>query len=570
MASPPGALLPLAERLRPTRLGELVGNARARTELRAWAERWCSGTPPTRRAVILAGPPGVGKTTAALALAAEMGWSVVEMNASDARNQTAIERVAGRASVSHSLGEPGAGGVPRRALILLDEADCLTGRVVEPSRVLVEPLPLREFLRGRYGTVEALNGAWGLANGAKVRPFADWSAVPRSPGNFAWGRLPASRRDLEDWRSSGRPVDTSDRGGLGAIARLVRATRQPLLLTVNDDRPLNRYSAVFRTVALRIRFYPLRPDELFSHLTRVIHAERLAVVPDAVPAIVARSHGDLRAALNDLDAISSLPAGPAQLEVLGTRDRTADFAGLTAEALSSARFYRAAEVRDRLDAPPDDLLPWIEENIVHFAPSPARRDAAFATLAVAERFLMRANRTRAYGLWSYASELLTGGVGLALRDRPVPVSSEAAFPRFLWEMGRSRAARETRDAVAGKLAARFHLSREKVRSLLLPEVEGIARAPRGRRGSRREIEIGRAIVRELKLSAEEAAFLFGVSIDDPEFVELFGTEEEFEAPGGPSPTDDSPEPPTAAGPPPTAGPQEPRKRVQRSLSEFGT
>jgi len=564
-ASAPG--LPLSERLRPRRLAEIVGNSRARTELRAWAERWRSGTPPSRRAAILSGPPGVGKTTAALALAAEMGWSLVEMNASDARNQSAIERVAGRASVSQSLGEADASGAPRRALILLDEADCLTGRLTEPARTVTEPVPLREFLRGRYGTVEALNAAWGLAAGGKGKPFADWSAVPRTPGNFAWGRLPSSRRDLDDWRASGRPVDTSDRGGLGAIARLLRSTQQPLVLTVNDDRPLNRYSAAFRTSAVRIRFYPIGPEEMAGRLDRIARAERIALAPAALPAIVARARGDLRAALNDLDAISPLPAGPAQLEVLGARDRTADFAGLAAEALTSARLYRGAEIRERLDAPPDDLLPWIEENIVHFAPDPAHRAEAFRTLAVAEQFLMRARRARVYGLWSYASELLTGGVGLAIRDRAVPTAAEAAFPRFLGEMGQSRGARETRDALAGKLAAHFHLSRQKVRSTLLAEVEGLSYVPRGRKSTARENELRRKVARELGLSPEETAFLYGVSVDDPHVRELVETASEEPAPPGDAPD----EPEATGGEEPDARPEAeaPRKRVQRSLSEFG-
>jgi len=559
MATSAGAALPLAERLRPTRLADLVGNVRARAELRAWADRWQQGTPPGRRAAILSGPPGVGKTTAAVALAADLGWTLVEMNASDARNQSAIERVAGRASVSQTLDGARRAGGPGRALILLDEADCLTGRLTEPSRTVVEPPPLREFLRGRYGTIDALNAAWGLGPASRSKPFPDWTAVPRSPGNFAWGRLSSARRDLDDWRASGRPVDTTDRGGLGAIARLVRSTLQPLVLTVNDDRTLNRNSAVFRSAAQRIRFYPIRPDEIAARLERVVRELHLAIAPGAVSAIVGRARGDLRAALNDLDAVSFLPPGPAQLEILGARDRTDDFAGLTAEALSVARLYRAGEVRDRLDAPPDDLLPWIEENIVHFAPDARHRDAAFATLARTERLLMRASRTRTWGLWSYASELLTGGVGLAIRDRAVPVGSEAMFPAFLGEMGRTRGMREVRGTLSGKIGERFHLSREKVREGLLPDLEGLARPLAGRPPTARAVAFRRAIARELELSPEETAFLFDVPVEDlpPEPSSGDGTDTPGELGDARAGRVDGP----------TAEPT-PRKRTQRSLSEF--
>ena len=566
MSASGGARLPLSERLRPHRLDGLVGNVRARQELRRWADEWARGDLPARRAAILVGPPGVGKTSAAVALAEERGWTLVEMNASDARNQSAIERVAGRASISHTLTDAGSGAA--HALILLDEADCLTGRSTESSRAAPEPPPLREYLRGRYGTIEALNAAWGLPAPPRTKAFAEWASVPASPGNFGWGRLPAARKDLDDWRASGRAADTSDRGGLGAIARLVRATRQPVVLTVNDDRPLTRYSAVFRTAALRVRFYPIRPDELARRLTDIVAAESIAVGPRTLPAIVARAQGDLRAALNDLEAIGPLPPGDAQLEVLGGRDRTADFAGLVAESLSSARFYRGGEVRDRLDAPPDDLLPWVEENVPLFAPSAAHRAAAFRTLGVADLFLCRARRSRTYGLWSYASELLTGGVGLAIRDRAVPTSAEAAFPQFLGQMGQSRAMRAVREAVVAKAGHRFHLSRQKTRAVMLPELEGIVGDARRHRGAAAEAR-ARQIVRELQLSPEEVAYLLVTTPDDPTVARLAEPTADVE----PAPETPREEPRSGA---PTIDPaastpaSEPAKKrqAQRRLGEF--
>src|SRR5208283_4834674 len=138
----------------------------------------------------------------------------------------------------------------------------------------------------------------------------------------------------------------------------------------------------------------LREGELSAFVQRVARSEQIALHPGALESIVKRSHGDVRAALNDLDAIAPLPPGPWQLTVLGFRDLAADFVALTEEALTTPRYYRSVEVQDRLDAPPDDLLPWIEENLPMFAPDAGHRDAAFRVLAVADQFLARARRAR--------------------------------------------------------------------------------------------------------------------------------------------------------------------------------
>ncbi|MEC7097575.1 MAG: AAA family ATPase, partial [Candidatus Thermoplasmatota archaeon] len=123
------------ERHRPGSESHLEGNETQRQKIRKWLDDWKNGL-PKNKAILLVGPPGVGKTTIARAIAQDMGWNVIELNASDARNAASIRKAATKGATHRSLFfSPGEND--KKTLILIDEVDHLSGglRSVSESRI---------------------------------------------------------------------------------------------------------------------------------------------------------------------------------------------------------------------------------------------------------------------------------------------------------------------------------------------------------------------------------------------------------------------------------------------------
>ncbi|SRR5579884_768186 len=106
-----------SEKYRPSRVEEMVGNEQARLLIVKWLSGWVSGSKP----LLLVGPPGVGKTTIVRVLAAQMGYDLVEMNASDTRNKEILQ-----ARISPVLANTGIFG--KKILLFIDEVDGISGR----------------------------------------------------------------------------------------------------------------------------------------------------------------------------------------------------------------------------------------------------------------------------------------------------------------------------------------------------------------------------------------------------------------------------------------------------------
>lgn len=109
----------LVDELRPTTINDIVVDDQALDKIITWANLWANMLPnPEKPGILFTGYPGTGKTTMAKALAADMGWNLIETNASDARSNTKISSI--------SVGQTDLFG--RLTCLLFDEVDSMHGK----------------------------------------------------------------------------------------------------------------------------------------------------------------------------------------------------------------------------------------------------------------------------------------------------------------------------------------------------------------------------------------------------------------------------------------------------------
>ena len=102
---------------KPKKTSEIFGNKDKIAELRGFIANFNSFT---KKAAIVYGPSGVGKTSAVYAIANELDYEVVELNASNFRNKEQIDRIIGNAMMQKSLFNKG-------KILLVDELEGLSG-----------------------------------------------------------------------------------------------------------------------------------------------------------------------------------------------------------------------------------------------------------------------------------------------------------------------------------------------------------------------------------------------------------------------------------------------------------
>src|SRR3989338_3524007 len=136
--------IPWAEKYRVKGFGDVRGQDLAVDKIKLFLRSF-----PRKKAIILHGSSGIGKTSLAYSIASEIDAEILELNASDLRNKQKISEIIGPASQQRSL-------FRKNKIILVDEADGISA--VKDKGGLAELLTLIE--KSSFPIIITANDIW--------------------------------------------------------------------------------------------------------------------------------------------------------------------------------------------------------------------------------------------------------------------------------------------------------------------------------------------------------------------------------------------------------------------------
>ena len=249
---------------------------------------------------------------------------------------------------------------------------------------------------------------------------------------------------------------TNDRGGVKEINSIIKTSRHPMILMANDF-----YSKRLQSIKPKcqvIKMKKSRWNSISALLRKIAKAEGVEVEPAALKEIAVKSQGDVRSAINTLQALADKDHTLEVKDVEGmvTKDSRSDIFNAITAVLKSKT---PAHVKEAMwiEEDPTLVMEYIAENIPREYKKKDEIKMAYEYIAKADINFGRARSSRNYGYWKYASDFMGIGVSNS-KHETYKKFTKIQTPTIFGLMSRNRGKRNIRDSITEKMFDKMHVS----------------------------------------------------------------------------------------------------------------
>lgn len=257
----------------------------------------------------------------------------------------------------------------------------------------------------------------------------------------------------------------ADRGGAAELNRIIKESRFPVIMTANDA-----YDSSIKTLrnnAKEVELDSVHTNSINAHLKEILENEGVKFEKSAVKKIARGAGGQMRSAINDLEAVArgQQKLTEEKVEVLGSRDREQEVFDSLKMIFKTSTPSTAERATENLDEDPGTWLEWVRENLPREYQRSGDRSRGYDELSKADLYNGRIRKTMNWSLLKYVYKFSTIGVALS-KEEKYDGWTKYQYPSKIRKMGQSRAARNKLEAIGSKIGKKLHVSTATARSEL--------------------------------------------------------------------------------------------------------
>ena len=258
-----------------------------------------------------------------------------------------------------------------------------------------------------------------------------------------------------------------DMGGVGAIIKIIKESKFPVVLTCND--PYDEKLRSLKEYCQMVEFKKFSVFDIEKKMKHIMESEKIKIDKETLRQFAKRNEGDLRAAVIDLESISRGKNEIAQddLEILGYREKEQSVFNALMMIFKTKSALAAKLAINNVDKDPDEIFWWIENNIANEYEDAEEIAKAYDILSKADLFRQRIKSRQNWKFLAYMIDLMTGGVATAKKEM-YRKFTRYQYPSNMIVLGGSKFERKEEKEKLLELSQQLHCSTRKVRKEFSP------------------------------------------------------------------------------------------------------